>query len=150
MTPFESAARRVDEEVEKISVQQQINDVLKEYGLCIFVEPVRFHKWNQKKLSWGSMLSQKQLEKELKRCVARSAAIRREEENARLKAALELIWKLEEHKHLGRPRSSDMTCIFCIAYLTHNYGAFGEHLTEEDFRKQILSLAQSTKHTEEK
>ncbi len=64
------------------------------------------------------------------------------QENDRMKSALHLIAILSEKRdmHLGRPRSSDMSCIFCIAYLSENYGAYGEHITKEDLDAQIETL----------
>ena len=54
-------------------------------------------------------------------------------QNERFKSALHLITFLSEKRdmHLGRPRSSDMHCIFCVAYLSENYGAYGERITKE-------------------
>ena len=61
-----------------------------------------------------------------------------EQENLRLKSALQLICILQSKKktHLGRPRSSDLKCIFCIAYLSANYGAY-EYLTREKLENAI-------------
>ena len=61
----------------------------------------------------------------------------------RLRAALRLIGLIESKRnmHLGRPRSSATNCIFCIAYLAENYGAYGEYLEKEDFEKAIEYFA---------
>ena len=56
-----------------------------------------------------------------------------------LKRILTLINILDQKKtvHLGRPRSSDLTCINCLSYLAISNGAFGETLTEEMINQEI-------------
>lgn len=58
-------------------------------------------------------------------------------ENKRLRSALDWIAIVsnEKNPHLGRPRSSDKTCIFCMAYLAINDGAYGEHIDYEALSK---------------
>lgn len=62
-----------------------------------------------------------------------------EQENKRLKEALDYIAliSMKKNPHLGRPRSSDKDCIFCLAYLALNDGAYGEHF---DYAKLATDL----------
>ena len=55
----------------------------------------------------------------------------------RLRSALDYIacLSMKENSHLGRPRLSDKTCIFCMAYFALNNGAFGESISTEDYKK---------------
>jgi len=55
---------------------------------------------------------------------------------SRLIAALEYIMMLVEKKnpHLGRPRLSDEECIFCAAFFAVNNGAYGYHISENDYK----------------
>jgi hypothetical protein len=57
----------------------------------------------------------------------------------RLKLSLRLISLIESNRnmHLGRPRSGDMNCIFCISYISSNDGAFGEHIDIGDLEQAI-------------
>ena len=70
-------------------------------------------------------------------------------ENKRLRSALDWIAILafEKDQHLGRPRSSDPTCIFCMAYFAINDGAYGEHI---DYEALIKAKRDSWKKKEEK
>jgi hypothetical protein len=54
------------------------------------------------------------------------------------KDALEVICHIAGKEHLGRPRSSDKSCVFCISYLTLNPGAYGENLDLEQLLKDHL------------
>ena len=58
-------------------------------------------------------------------------------ENERLKVALDYICLLANKKnpHLGRPRLTNLECIFCMAYFALNNGAFGEYISIEDYKK---------------
>ena len=60
-----------------------------------------------------------------------------QKENKRLRAALDWIALVanKNNPHLGRPRSSDKTCIFCMAYLALNEGAYGEYIDYEKLAK---------------
>lgn len=67
------------------------------------------------------------------------ALAQKELEIRRLKSALNLIAILDSKKnvHLGRPRSSDLTCIACVAYLSANNGAYGEYISQESLEAEI-------------
>ena len=60
----------------------------------------------------------------------------------RLEQALELISHLtyRESAHLGRPRLTDLSCIFCVAQLSIQYGGYGEYLTTETLASEIQRL----------
>jgi hypothetical protein len=62
------------------------------------------------------------------------------DENERLRLALEYINLLKAPEHLGRPRSSDSKCIFCISYIVLNDGAFGESISTEGLKNLIEEL----------
>lgn len=52
--------------------------------------------------------------------------------------------------HLGRPRSSDTSCIFCMAYLALNDGAYGEHIdykTLSENKRKEWNEKSSTLHS---
>ncbi len=57
------------------------------------------------------------------------------EENKRLKASLKYIMLLASKKnpHFGRPRLSDASCIYCMAFFALKNGAYGERISEEDY-----------------
>jgi hypothetical protein len=63
----------------------------------------------------------------------------------RLETAMELISFLQYRKdmHLGRPRLSDMNCIFCVAQLSKDYGAFGDYLTTEMMEAKIAQMREA-------
>lgn len=63
--------------------------------------------------------------------------LRAEEREERLKTAIDwiLILNNEKNPHLGRPRTSDKTCIFCMGYLAMNYGAYGERIETSDYKQ---------------
>ena len=63
----------------------------------------------------------------------------------RLETALYLIAHLQYRKdtHLGRPRLSDMNCIFCVAHLSKDYGAFGDYLTTEMMEAKMSQLREA-------
>jgi O6-methylguanine-DNA--protein-cysteine methyltransferase len=62
-----------------------------------------------------------------------------EEENKFLREALDYIALVANKKdpHLGRPRSSDKECIFCLAYLALNDGDYGEHFDYKQMAEEI-------------
>jgi len=57
----------------------------------------------------------------------------------RYRAALEYIALLANKKdpHLGHPRLTDKSCIFCMAFFALNNGAYGYTVEEEDYLKWI-------------
>lgn len=61
----------------------------------------------------------------------------------RLRKALELVTILHLRKtkevHLGRPRSTDLTCISCVSYIVLNDGAYGESISTQDLERVLLS-----------
>lgn len=63
-------------------------------------------------------------------------------DNERLRQALDYIALVanKNNPHLGRPRTTDKDCIFCLAYFALNDGAFGEHFDykklAEEFREE--------------
>jgi hypothetical protein len=61
-------------------------------------------------------------------------AVEREE---RLKAAIDwmLIINSEKNPHLGRPRTSDKSCLFCMGYLAMHYNAYGERIETSDYKQ---------------
>lgn len=61
----------------------------------------------------------------------------------RLTAALQYILALQnkENMHLGRPRTTDKTCITCMAFFAINPGAYGEYISEEDYNKFSKELS---------
>lgn len=60
------------------------------------------------------------------------------DENERMRAALDWICIVanEQDPHLGRPRSNDTSCIFCMAYLAMYDGAYGEHINYAELVKK--------------
>lgn len=46
------------------------------------------------------------------------------------------IVAMKKNPHLGRPRSSDKECIFCLAYLALNDGAYGEHFEYKEMAEE--------------
>ncbi len=62
-----------------------------------------------------------------------------QKEIKRLQSALDYIALVAMRKdpHLGRPRTSDKTCIFCLAYFALNDGAFGESFNYEEMAKEL-------------
>lgn len=59
-----------------------------------------------------------------------------------LESALDYIALIAniENPHLGRPRSSDVKCIFCLAYLALNDGAYGEHFEYAEMAQALREL----------
>jgi len=57
----------------------------------------------------------------------------------RLESALDYIALIANisNPHLGRPRSSDKSCVFCMAYLALNDGAYGEHIDYKSLAKDL-------------
>ena len=70
------------------------------------------------------------------------------DENERLRAALDYIALLAERKnpHLGRPRLSDKTCIFCMAYFALNNGDYGEFISGDDYKNLAKDLRTSNEN----
>lgn len=66
-----------------------------------------------------------------------------QKENKRLRSALDWIALVsnKNNPHLGRPRSSEKECIFCMAYLAVNDRAYGEHVDYEALAKQEMSAS---------
>ena len=62
-----------------------------------------------------------------------------------LREALDYIALVANKKnpHLGRPRSSDTECIFCLAYLALNDGAYGEHIEYKELSENMRASARN-------
>lgn len=60
-------------------------------------------------------------------------------ENKKLKSSLDYIALVasSQNLHLGRPRTSDNKCIFCLAYFALNDGAYGESFDYETMAKEM-------------
>ena len=60
-------------------------------------------------------------------------------ETKRYRDALDYITvvAMKKNPHLGRPRTSDKECIFCLAYLALNDGVYGESFDYETLAKQM-------------
>ena len=70
--------------LDNISIQQAVNDRLRQYGLCFFVShDIRLHRWNKTKLSWGRALTQKEEVKAFEKLVPRSSLTRTPRRSAR-------------------------------------------------------------------
>lgn len=54
-------------------------------------------------------------------------------DNKFLKSVIDyfMVLEMKRNPHLGRPRLSDMNCLFCVGYIALNPGAYGENLTQE-------------------
>lgn len=68
-----------------------------------------------------------------------------EEKDKRIKfleSALDYIALIAniDNPHLGRPRSTDVKCYFCLAYLALNDGAYGEHFEYAEMAEALREL----------